>query len=384
MSFASHLKKTGFLSAIGLFLCSAAYAISPHLERPKQTPEIVVRYNIVDMGETHLDTETLSKQTLSQSLSPAINDSGLVMGNDNEGGFIKDLHSQRYTPVLRKTVISFHDINNYGDILVSWDRGSGFRDWLIWSLDRNRNKHQLIHFGVMDSNRVEISKLNDHWRLAGFVNPAAPDIKADTKLLPIMWTPLEGVHRPGFRLDIYGLFRGVNNRGTAYGYADQGPHQPPFVWSDDQGIKLLDNWTSKVKLEGWPNFGNLVITDDDTVYGTYWFGENDIDKGNPLKRKHYGFVWRPYQGGLFDLLDLDGMQISGVNGYHQLVGSVNGQAVLRDPGRKPVELITLLPAEKAKGWELIEATNVNNAGEIVGFGKYNGKMHIFGLEPVER
>ena len=40
---------------------------------------------------------------------------------------------------------------------------------------------------------------------------------------------------------------------------------------------------------------------------------------------------------------------------------------------------SLLPA--GAGWELIEATDINDAGQIVGYGRFQGRIRAFLLTP---
>lgn len=67
-------------------------------------------------------------------------------------------------------------------------------------------------------------------------------------------------------------------------------------------------------------------------------------------------------------------------------GVVVGQSTFADTyhafvynGTKIKDLNNLIP--KSKGWVLIEANGINNAGQIVGFGMHNGQEHAFLLTP---
>jgi hypothetical protein len=80
------------------------------------------------------------------------------------------------------------------------------------------------------------------------------------------------------------------------------------------------------------------------------------------------------------LLDLDNLRINAVNSSHVIVGSLDGKAATCWPGDKPILLSNIVKEEPGKEWELLEATGINDAGKIVGYGKLNGRMHIFLLD----
>jgi probable HAF family extracellular repeat protein len=49
------------------------------------------------------------------------------------------------------------------------------------------------------------------------------------------------------------------------------------------------------------------------------------------------------------------------------------------PGGSLQNLNQLLPA--GSGWELLEATDINDAGQIVGYGRFQGRIRAFLLTP---
>jgi hypothetical protein len=113
------------------------------------------------------------------------------------------------------------------------------------------------------------------------------------------------------------------------------------------------------------------------VYGTYRVHyQNDPTKDQDV---HYAYAWSPEQGG-FKLLDLSNMRINGVNTSHVLVGSLYGKAAVCWPGQSPLAISSLIKTEDAKGWDFLEASGINDSGQIVGYGKFNGKMRIFLLD----
>jgi probable HAF family extracellular repeat protein len=92
-----------------------------------------------------------------------------------------------------------------------------------------------------------------------------------------------------------------------------------------------------------------------------------------------------HRGVMIDLGTLGGAfsDSAGMNNRRDVVGksaTASGQthAYLFRRG-KMTDLNELIPADS--GWTLVEATDINSAGEIVGNGLINGQTHAFVLTP---
>lgn len=107
---------------------------------------------------------------------------------------------------------------------------------------------------------------------------------------------------------------------------------------------------------------------------------------------HHAFLWTPTtpnrtSGSRHDLGTLGGTNSYawGINepgqvvGEAQIVGNLSYHAFLYSNGVM-TDLNTLIPADS--GWELIRATRINDAGQIIGYGIVNGEIHGFLLTPV--
>ena len=96
-----------------------------------------------------------------------------------------------------------------------------------------------------------------------------------------------------------------------------------------------------------------------------------------------GFLWSPSDPGVMTLLGAltpgGDSQAYGVNSSGVVVGSADGVALLYD-GSGIYDLNTLLGASST-GWKLEAATAIDDAGQIVGYGEYNGAAHGFLLDP---
>jgi len=91
-------------------------------------------------------------------------------------------------------------------------------------------------------------------------------------------------------------------------------------------------------------------------------------------------------GGLFDLGTLGGQnsQAFGVNAAGQVVGQweiahQNGPHAFLWENGVMQDLNALLPPRS--GWELFQATGINNAGQIVGSGNHYATLHAFLMTP---
>ncbi len=96
----------------------------------------------------------------------------------------------------------------------------------------------------------------------------------------------------------------------------------------------------------------------------------------------HAFLYGP-DGKMNDLGVLPGYQNSGaasINSLGQIVGSATnnltdlGRAVLFEDG-KVIDLNSLLPANS--GWLLQDATAINDSGQVLGWGTYNGTSESF-------
>lgn len=72
-------------------------------------------------------------------------------------------------------------------------------------------------------------------------------------------------------------------------------------------------------------------------------------------------------------------QVNGINAADQIVGTAGGLAVLYDPKtNSTTDLNSFLP--KASGWALTSAVSINDNGQVLGYGTYNGESHGFLLD----
>jgi len=109
-------------------------------------------------------------------------------------------------------------------------------------------------------------------------------------------------------------------------------------------------------------------------YGSAALGSTTVD----------GLIWNP-SGSVTDLNSLLGFGDSGLFGINDS-GDAVGDAVSGGPqyallfeGGSGFNLNTLIPS--ASGWDLTEATGINDDGQIIGLGTLNGVSSAFLLTP---
>jgi hypothetical protein len=352
---------------------------SPHLDKPQQIPSVSARYRLVDLGEINAKAEDLSKFAGLPTASPAINNRGEVIANSEEGGVFIRPNLRTYNPRIADARLEFWSINNHGDMLVSIDRGSLGTDWLIWPKNLH-GQEKSVHIDPVELQGADLrlTLINDAQWVAG-------DTRPDGRYRPLLWTPDQGLYRVGFfnGLDLKGVIRQMNERGTILGQFMGNIEHPPFVWDPGLGLLVLDKYRRyfKPEPEGRIEFSDLVMSNDGVVYGTYWINEQLKDVKPSMDTPHGSFIWQPFEGEFY-LTPKDGMRLAQVNSAHEMVGTIDGKAALREPGRLPVPLAAVTLVDSLEGWDLLEASGINDSGQIVGFGMKNGKMHLYRADPL--
>jgi probable HAF family extracellular repeat protein len=111
---------------------------------------------------------------------------------------------------------------------------------------------------------------------------------------------------------------------------------------------------------------------------------------------YHAFLWTPTTPGGTSGTMLDLESLGGPNSYGYAVGnagqvvgatevdvevSYNTHAFLYTSGSGMVDLNTLI--DPLSGWELLDASEINEAGQITGQGLINGEYHAFLLTPVQ-
>ncbi len=302
----------------------------------------------------------------------------MVTGNTLKGGFVTLPTHWEYIPHINGVNIHLYGIDAKGDLLVTLERGADSQEWMLWPLHKGGYGTERNHIQTVDPFKSDFTftSFNDNGLFIGYK-------KVDGKNKPYIWSVDKGFQPLGGEkgLQMSGFAKDVNHKGSIAGITDDPTDRAPFLWHENEKLEVLRKYRNTLVPKGWIEFADMVLAEDDTIYGTFWIKNQNSENGNVLNRQYYAYHWEPHQSKL-QMLDLKGMRLAAVNSGHLLVGSYNDKAMIRILDQQPVALADLMDPETLKGWELLEATSVNDKGQIVGYGKHNGQVHIFLADPV--
>lgn len=164
----------------------------------------------------------------------------------------------------------------------------------------------------------------------------------------------------------------INNAGRVVGSVSVGGASPQaFVWDSGSGMAALGF------LPGDLESTALAITESGLVLGISGQGE-----------ARRGFIWESGGVGMTPIEDIEsstGITPDDINDHRQVVGNVviGGipRAFLWQQSTGTVDLNTLLV--NGAGWDLRQATGINNSGQIAGWGiNPQGQQRPFLLMPI--
>lgn len=377
-----------FLQLVGFCVLDAS---SEHLCPFEAVPSPVASYAIVDLGETDLDALRLSAAARKLTLGPKINNDGAIIGNTSKGGFVKLPGCWEFAPQYDGMTVNFHGINSNGDLLVAIQRGHESVEWMRWPCKDGNYGTAREHINTIDpfKSKFYVTGFDDSSTVIAYGR------STDCSFRPLEWNPCRGLSRLGVRydLDIKGTARWISKCGAVAGIFDSVSDQAPYIWTPQSGLLVANNYRQCLDPTGWVEFADLLVTDDATVYGTYWIkhlADTHVVRGHYYETRqsngsyyqYNAYVWKPAAGQV-EMMDLQGMRLTGVNKEHVLVGSLLDNAVLRRPGKLPVELASLMEPAEVKDWKLLEITDINDQGQVVGYGFYQDKMHLFLANPLK-
>ncbi len=353
-------------------IVSVFLSFTPHAQKLKQDPAILHLYSIQPIGPVDLKPKILTRQNVYASLAPKINNRGEVIYNTQSDAVIHDSTERDYQPKLGQANVRFHSINDRGDILVSVNRGPETLQWAIWPEkgQNPQNPRFQIQTGKIDSYRVNFREINLDQTLVGLTNPGGEDLLMIERLTPIQWNRETGLTPSTIGMESFGELRAINSRGDRAGIAREKGHQIPFFITAEGTTYFLRDYLKKIHPQGWTTFGPVVLLDNQVVMGSFGFGNGQYNS----------YMWLPTKQAFYPLL-LDSMRISDANESQVAVGVQDKEAAIRYPAEKPLKLSQLLSKDEADQWKLLEATSINDQGEIVGFGNFQGKLYVFKAVP---
>ncbi len=318
-------------------------------------------YNIESIG-------TLSQNQPDDSAATGINNHSYVVGSSlvTTGSGATGIRAVRRTPaalVQLAPVIGWaNKMNDFGDVVGAKDSGPGMRA-CMWDIN---GASMMIHVGSLDNS--EAMDINTYGEVVGVYDYAAA-------------SPVN--ERRGFfrdaagNLEYMGTFSGAESAAVAVNVLSVGTgwvnnsigDRIAVRWDTDATNPVLsalftggqDSWGTDINIDG-----SIVGSLDDGVNPVsgflYWFG-TPITLPTPYPTE-------------------DTFPVA-VNSFDWAVGNTsNGTSnhclVWKD-NQNVFDLQTLLPA--GSGWTLEEVTDINDLGEITGWGYYNGNKRGFRMTP---
>lgn len=173
----------------------------------------------------------------------------------------------------------------------------------------------------------------------------------------------------------------VNDSGVVVGYCERSKRLPSvlqaFVWDSTHGTQVLDSPGSIQSIARSMNSKGRISGEIGVKLGVGRAVTWDTSSGLQMLPLVTDRLERTLNTGAYSIND---------QGYIVGMGSVliDSRGVIQNGvlwiGSVGYLLDNLIPP--SSGWHLIEATAINNAGQIAGYGEVEGKTHAFRLDPV--
>jgi probable HAF family extracellular repeat protein len=343
-----------FIAPASICICATIGLAPPSLSA-------AVRYSITDLG---IENESIA--------NIAINNGGLIavttnLPDDNQPNkvFLLDHGQAIELPTLGGRWTHIGDINNSGLLAGSSETRAGLSHAVLYE------NGGIQDLGTIEPDGIGCCALNDQGVVVGNTrevhNGRAIIVNGPNDFV-ILGT-LGGSFSSAFDINNLGQITGVSF--TSDEYLPVPPYLPveqAFLYENGHmmGIGTLGGQIS----HGWGinDVGQIV-------------GESSL-----LNHEMHAFIWD----------NVNGMRDLGTPGFYSLATHINNQGVIVGEVQSPTEswiaaifdvtngyqlLKDLIPANS--GWNSIyRATDINDLGQIVGIGVYNGQSRAFLLTPI--
>lgn len=310
----------------------------------------VIQYEIVNLG-------VLPGGTGSYAYN--VNDNGQVVGfsddfNGYHRGFLWDSKDgiQDIGTLGGITSIA-HDINNHGQIVgMALDSNDVWRAF-CWE---NGNMNSL---SVTNDTSSYAYGINDTGQVVGWAT-------VNGGIRAFLWDSNEGMQNLGSMGEGRSIATDINQDGAVVGMTDYDNRDRGFLWTGSMSSLGL--------LLGGSFSGAYSINDINQIVG--YADTNGCT---------HAFIWDNING-IQDLGTLGGRdsRAQGINNLGMVVGvadAINGKsAAFLWSNDKMIDLNSLISDDC--GWYLEDARGINDLGQIVGCGLYNGYQRAFLLTPV--
>ncbi|MCC6956406.1 MAG: hypothetical protein IT316_06390 [Anaerolineales bacterium] len=297
------------------------------------------RYNIIDLG----GCEAL-----------AISNNGKVAGQCGVGssarGFFWDNGVMQNLGTLGGSWSVAYGVNDDGQVVGTSLTGTGYSGAFLWQNGSMQNLGSLGGNGPSGALAI-----NNAGQVVGFSINSTPQMHA------FLWNG--GMTDLGAFGDGASYAYAISDTGQVAGWGKVGTYpnitEHAFRWNGS----MQDLGTGS-----WAQSSARGINDNGDVVGRLINEGNGTDWHAALSQGGGGF--QDLGGNLSTAYD--------INNAGLIVGESGGRAVLWESGQLK-DLNTLIPANS--GWVLQSARAINNRGQIVGKGTFNGQTHAFLLKP---
>jgi len=281
-------------------------------------------------------------------------------------------------------------INAGGQVAgISATTGDAAEHATLWIPTTPRSSSGTLHdLGTLGGTYSQGTGINDSGQVTGY-----SDETGDSTSRAIMWKPTTPGSASGTMHDLGSLGGSVsfgwdiNASGQVTGNSDTSGDEAThaFLWKPTTPNGVTGTMHDLGSLGGtWSDGGG--INDSGQVAGSSLTEGDEFD---------HAFLWTPTtpggtSGTMLDLGTLGGSDSYGynLNAGGQVVGSSYvpanvsnySHAFLYTSGVGMVDLNTLI--DPLSGWELLDASEINDAGQITGQGLIGGKYHAYLLTPV--
>jgi probable HAF family extracellular repeat protein len=269
---------------------------------------------------------------------------------------------------------SARGINLFDFVAGAADRADGTERAVLWRLNSALSSVHVVDLGTFGGNASEGNDINNFGFVVGFAYTTTPDptftLEFGQTAHGFEW--VGRLHDLGTLGGPNSIAIGINDKGSVVGWSQVSLDPGPFGIPNLHAVIWKDGKITDMGSFGGPISLALSINNQDTAVGQSMLPSF-------LSR---GFAWQG--GSLTDLGTLPGDLASGAGGINnagQIVGfsaGATGQSACLWQGGQPTDLNTRI---SDPAWQLAAANSINDAGQIAGFGLFNGELHGFLLTP---
>ena len=313
-----------------------------------------IEYSIIDLGEIGSGSHTEAQ---------AINDSGQIVGLSNSQAFLWTSGVMTGLGTLGGASSVATGINNSGQVVGNSLNSSGHYRAFIWD-----SVNGMVDIGTLGGDQSAASDINNSGKVVGWADLANSQDRA------FIWDSSSGMTNLGTLGGDSSSASNINDSGKVVGMARTSVGYPShaFIWSSSGGMSDLGTLTGTQSGSTCLNLSDQVVgfarlsNDDWHIFS--WTGASGM--------QDFGIECVGWHGNIASIND-NGLIVGGMLDIYD-----DSSAFIYDPATQTLEELYDL-IDPSSGWDSLEvAYDVNNAGQIVGYGSKDGETRAFFLTPV--